>query len=163
MSEKLPKSKSVRRVLAALQDAGLDARPIEMPDDTRTAAAAAATVGCTEDQIAKSIIFWGAESDRGILFVTAGGRQVDKTRAAELAGEALGRADAAQVRAQTGFAIGGVAPVGHVTPPRVFFDRHLLAFDRVWAAAGTPRHVFEIAPQTLVEITGGLVADFSVR
>jgi len=132
-------SKSLKRVTAALQAAGTAHLPQEVGQAT-TAQMAADLVGCSVDQIAKSIIFRGEESGAAILFVTAGGNQVDTTRASALAGEALGKADAALIRAQTGFAIGGVAPIGHLTAPRAFFDPRLLAFEQVWAAAGTPRH-----------------------
>ena len=81
-----------------------------------------------------------------MLFLTAGGNRVDADKAAALAGEPLGKADAALIRAQTGFAIGGVAPVGHLNPIRAFLDPRLTEFDVVWAAAGTPRHVFPMDP-----------------
>ena len=154
-------SKSLKRVRAALQAAGLATEPLEMGSETRTAAQAAATAGCAIDQIAKSIIFQGADSGRIVLFITAGGRQVDPVRAATLAGEPLARADAAAVRAQTGFAIGGVAPVGHLTPVRAFLDPTLLGFETVWAAAGTPRHIFAAAPADLLRMSGAEVADFA--
>lgn len=154
-------SKSLARVRAALEQAGETARIIEMADSTRTAIEAAVAAGCHVDQIAKSIIFRGEASGHVVLFVTAGGRQVDPVRASALAGEALGRADAALIRAETGFAIGGVAPLGHLRPPRAFFDRHLLDHAQVWAAAGTPRHIFAIAPDRLAALAGATVADFA--
>ena len=154
-------SKSLARVRAALEQTGDAVRIVEMADSTRTAAEAAAAAGCHVDQIAKSIIFRGEASGHVVLFVTAGGRQVDPARASALAGEELGRADAALIRAETGFAIGGVAPLGHLRPPRAFFDRHLLSFGQVWAAAGTPRHIFAIAPDRLAELAGATVADFA--
>ena len=153
-------SKSLKRVIAALAEGGSPATPLEMPDDTRTAAQAAAAAGCTIDQIAKSIIFCGEHSGAAILFITAGGNQVDQSRASELAQEPLTRADAALVRAQTGFAIGGVSPIGHLTPIRSFFDPRLLDFDVIWAAAGTPRHIFSIDPKRLITLSGATVADF---
>ncbi|MDJ1008732.1 MAG: YbaK/EbsC family protein [Paracoccaceae bacterium] len=156
-------SKSLRRVTRALADAGLDIVPVEMAEGTRTAADAARAIGCDIDQIAKSIVFHGVRSDEVVLFLTAGGHRVDPGRAAALAGEPLERADAGQVRAQTGFAIGGVAPVGLVRPLRTWFDARLLDFGDVWPAAGTPRHVFAIAPQKLVELTGAEVSDFSSK
>jgi prolyl-tRNA editing enzyme YbaK/EbsC (Cys-tRNA(Pro) deacylase) len=154
-------SKSLARVTSALAAAGLDVRPVEMPSETRTAAQAAAAAGCTLDQIAKSIILQGRSSGRLHLFLAAGGNLVVTERAAALAGEALDRADADTVRRETGFAIGGVAPVGHLTPLPVHADPRLLDFDIVWAAAGTPRHVFAIAPGDLVRITGATVAPFA--
>ncbi|MFO6463163.1 YbaK/EbsC family protein [Jannaschia sp. KMU-145] len=152
-------SKSLRRVTAALDAAGLDARPVEMSDQTRTAAEAAAAVGCELDQIAKSILF--GQGDGCALFLTAGGNQVDPDRAATLAGGVLTRADAATVRRVTGFAIGGVSPVGLISEVPIWMDARLLAFGTVWAAAGTPRHIFPVAPADLQRITGAKVAEFT--
>ncbi|MBD3677048.1 MAG: YbaK/EbsC family protein [Rhodobacteraceae bacterium] len=154
-------SKSLKRVRRALEDAGLEPNILEMEAETRTAAQAAEAAGCELDQIAKSIIFRGETSGAAILFLTAGGNQVDATKAADLAGEPLGKADAALVRAQTGFAIGGVAPVGHLSPIRAFLDPRLMEFDTVWAAAGTPRHIFEISPKTLETLTSATLAEFT--
>lgn len=151
-------SKSLNRVLRALHQADLNIEPTEL-GDCRTAAEAAASVGCDLDQIAKSIIF-GTGSGCA-LFLTAGGNQVDPVRASDLAGTALTRADAGVVRKVTGFAIGGVSPLGHLTPSPVWMDARLMDFDVVWAAAGTPRHVFPIAPATLARLTGATVADFT--
>ena len=153
-------SKSTARVRAALQAAGLDPQ-IRETALARTAADAAAAVGCTVDQIAKSIVFRGQTSGAALLFLTAGGNRVAEAKASALAGEPLGKADAALVRAQTGFAIGGVAPVGHLSPIRAFLDPRLLDFDLVWAAAGTPHHVFPIAPTDLLRISGAQAADFT--
>ncbi len=155
-------SKSLKRVSQALIDAGLDCQPLEMGAETRTAQQAAEAAGCHLDQIAKSIIFVGLTSGRAILFLTAGGNQVDADKASAAAGEALGRADAAIVRDQTGFAIGGVSPVGHLSPIRAFLDPRLREFDQIWAAAGTPRHIFPVSPSDLLRITGATVADFTV-
>lgn len=155
-------SKSLKRVERSLQEAGLEAQIFEMPGSTRTAAEAAAEAGCTVDQIAKSIIFRGKESSEALLFVTAGGNQVSAEKASAVAGEALGKADAGLIRAQTGFAIGGVAPIGHITPIRAWFDPRLLAFDQVFAAAGTPRHIFAIAPEILRALSGAELAEFTL-
>ncbi|MCV6594593.1 MAG: YbaK/EbsC family protein [Silicimonas sp.] len=154
-------SKSLKRVKAALEAAGLTADVLEMPGETRTAADAAREAGCAIDQIAKSIIFRGEESGAVVLFITAGGNQVDPVRASKVAGEPLGRADANFVRQTTGFAIGGVSPIGHLTPPHVFFDPRLGDFDLVYAAAGTPRHIFPIPPADLERISGATRADFT--
>ncbi|WP_179379567.1 YbaK/EbsC family protein [Jannaschia marina] len=151
-------SKSLKRVTRALAEAGIETTPREL-GDCRTAAEAAASVGCALDQIAKSIIF-GA-GDGCALFLTAGGNQVDAARASALAGTDLTRADAGVVRRVTGFAIGGVAPIGHLTPSPVWMDPRLLDFETVWAAAGTPRHVFPIDPRVLHRITGATLADFT--
>ncbi|MEL7459842.1 MAG: YbaK/EbsC family protein [Pseudomonadota bacterium] len=153
-------SKSLKRVTRALADAGFDITPSEMAEGTRTAADAAAAIDCEIDQIAKSIIF-ATSPDEVVLFITAGGRQVDVTRAAALVGAGLTRADAAQIRAQTGFAIGGVSPIGLTAPVRSWFDRRLLDFAEVWPAAGTPRHVFAIDPRDLQALTQAQVADFT--
>ncbi len=153
-------SKSVSRVKAALTAAGIAPEVREMTETTRTAAEAAGAAGCELDQIAKSILFRGERSGRLFLFITAGGNQVCPTKAAALAGEPLGKADAAQIRAETGFVIGGVAPIGHLTPLQGFFDPRLTAFSIIWAAAGTPRHIFAIAPDALIWISGAREADF---
>lgn len=154
-------SKSLKRVKTALEEAGLSSEVVEMSDGTRTAADAARACGCEIDQIAKSIIFRGESSGHVVLFLTAGGNQVDVAKASALAGEALGKADAKLIRAETGFAIGGVSPVGLTNPVRAFFDARLLEFDDVWAAAGTPRHVFPAAPQELIRICGAQPGDFT--
>jgi len=154
-------SKSLKRVRAALEEAGVAVEIKEMSEGTRTAAEAAAAAGCEIDQIAKSIIFAGAESGGLFLFITAGGNQVDPVKASALAGEELIRADAGEVRKMTGFAIGGVSPVGHLTAPTTFFDKRLSDFDVVWAAAGTPRHIFAICPTVLCNITNTEHTDFT--
>ncbi|TCM86055.1 YbaK/EbsC family protein [Rhodovulum steppense] len=154
-------SKSLKRVRAALEAAGLSADIREL-GQTRTAQEAADAVGCALDQIAKSIIFRGERSGEAILFLTAGGNRVCDAKASALAGEPLGKADAELIRAQTGFAIGGVAPVGHLTPIRAFLDPRLLEFGTVWAAAGTPRHVFALDPHVLPALTGARLADFTL-
>lgn len=152
-------SKSLARVRRALEEAGLPAEIVEMPDSTRTAEEAAAAAGCGLDQIVKSIVFQGA-SGSIFLFLTAGGNRVDAAAASALAGEKLGRADADTVRAVTGFAIGGVAPLGHLTPVPVFWDPRLSQFDAVWAAAGTPRHIFRAEPAALKAAAGAREAKF---
>ncbi|MGC9419239.1 MAG: YbaK/EbsC family protein [Rhodovulum sp.] len=154
-------SKSLKRVQRALEEAGL-AVDIRALGQTRTAEDAAAAIGCALDQIAKSIIFRGEISGAAILFLTAGGNRVCNLKASALAGERLAKADAALIRAQTGFAIGGVAPVGHLTPIRAFLDPRLLEFDTVWAAAGTPRHVFALDPHVLPGLTGARPAAFTL-
>ncbi|AUH64594.1 YbaK/EbsC family protein [Paracoccus zhejiangensis] len=154
-------SKSLARVKAALEAAGAPVEVLEMTESTRTAEEAARAAGCTVDQIAKSIIFRGEETGHVVLFLTAGGNRVDPAKATVVAGQPLGKADADLIRAETGFAIGGVAPVGHLNPVSAYFDPRLSSFDRVWAAAGTPRHIFAIDPGTLLSITGAEIADFT--
>ncbi|WP_420398245.1 YbaK/EbsC family protein [Nioella sp.] len=154
-------SKSLKRVVRALQEAGLAADVMEMDGSTRTAAEAADQAGCEIDQICKSVIFRGEDSGAALLFITAGGNQVDAAKASALAGEPLGKADAALIRAQTGFAIGGVAPVGHLNPIRAWFDPRLSDFSQVYAAAGTPRHIVPVAPADLLRLTEAVMADFT--
>ena len=154
-------SKSLKRVGEALAAAELQVRILEMASETRTAAQAADAAGCVLDQIAKSIIFRGETSGHVVLFLTAGGNRVDPVKASDVAGQVLGKADAGLVRAETGFAIGGVAPLGHATPIASYFDPRLLEFDEVWAAAGTPRHIFAVDPRALLRVTGAALADFT--
>ena len=153
-------SKSLKRVRKALEEAAIETEIVETPL-ARTALDAATALGCGVDQIAKSIIFRGETSGEAVLFLTAGGNQVDLDKASDLIGEPLGKADAALVRAQTGFAIGGVSPIGHLNPIRSFFDPKLAEFDVIWAAAGTPHHVFRSKPTELKEISGCQPADFT--
>lgn len=155
-------SKSLKRVRACLEGAGYDP-DIRETALARTALDAANALDCAVDQIAKSIILRGEVSRSALLFITAGSNQVDLEIAASLAGEPLGKADAALIRAQTGFAIGGVSPVGHLTPPRAWFDPRLFDFDVIWAAAGTPRHVFGMQPDKICEISGAQAADFTAQ
>src|ERR1700736_3537703 len=146
-----------QRVQAALRAAGVDARIEEFPASTRTAREAAATVGTSVGQIVKSLVFVSGNSP--VLALVSGVNQLDTQRLAALTGAAIGKADADAVRRATGYAIGGVPPIGFPAPIPTFIDRDLLQYDVVWAAAGTPRHVFPIAPQDLVRITSGRVAD----
>lgn len=154
-------SKSLKRVKAALEAGGVATEVLEMAAGTRTAEDAARAVGCEVDQIAKSIIFRGEDDGKVVLFLTAGGNRVDPDKASALAGEPLGKADADTIRAQTGFAIGGVAPVGHIAPVRAFIDHRLFDFAEVWAAAGTPRHVFRISAAEIQRLSGAIPADFT--
>ena len=131
---------------------------MEFDASTRTAADAASAIGCTVPQIAKSLIFWTVQSDRSILVVASGANRVDEKLVERLVGEPIGRADAEFVRAATGFTIGGVPPIGHTTTPIVLIDESLLAFEEIWAAAGTPNAVFKLTPDKLISLTGGRVA-----
>jgi prolyl-tRNA editing enzyme YbaK/EbsC (Cys-tRNA(Pro) deacylase) len=154
-------SKSLRRVVKTLEEAGIEARVLAMDTETRTAEQAAAAAGCTLDQIVKSIVFRGEITGGVTLFLTAGGNRVDPVKAADVAGEPLGRADALLVRERTGFAIGGVSPVGHPAPIPTFWDPRLSDFAVIYAAAGTPRHIFSVAPGALQRFTGARTADFT--
>jgi len=154
-------SKSLARVRQALADLDLSAEVLN-PGPSRTAQAAAEACGCALDQIAKSLIFQTGSGEI-LLFLTAGGNRLHEAKAAALAGETLQRADAATVRAATGFAIGGVAPIGHLgAAPRIFADPRLLDFETVYAAAGTPDHVIAAAPAALFAACAAQTADFIV-
>jgi prolyl-tRNA editing enzyme YbaK/EbsC (Cys-tRNA(Pro) deacylase) len=148
---------AAERVSAALRALGVEAEVIVLADSARTAAQAAAACGVGVGQIVKSLVFVAGEEP--ILVLVSGANQADERRLAELSGGPVRRADADLVRGTTGFAIGGVPPVGHAKTLRVFIDRDLLAFDRVIAAAGTPHAVFPITPAELCRVTGGAVAD----
>ena len=154
-------SKSRKRVEEALRAAGLRAGIREMAGDCATAEAAAATLGVEVDRIAKSVLLAGSETGTMYLFLTAGTNAVDPDAAARLAGEPLVRPGAARIRAETGFAIGGVAPLGHLCPVRAFQDPRLWDFATIWAAAGTPRHVFEAEPEALRAAIGAMRAAFT--
>ncbi len=147
------------RVQAALTAAGVAARIEEFPSSTRTAQEAAAAVGSSVGQIVKSLVFLAG--DAPVLALVSGANQLDTARLAALTGTAIGKADADAVRQATSYSIGGVPPTGFPEPIPTFIDRDLLQYDLVWAAAGTPRHVFPIAPQDLVRITGGRVTELA--
>jgi prolyl-tRNA editing enzyme YbaK/EbsC (Cys-tRNA(Pro) deacylase) len=149
-----PLPESARRVEAAAATLGLKIEIRNMPQSTRTAADAAAACGCAVAQIVKSLIFRGAASNAPILLLVSGQNRVDEPLVGRTIGEALARADAAFVRHATGFAIGGIPPFGHASPIPTYIDEHLLSFDVVWAAAGTPSAVFSVSPQTLASATG---------
>ena len=148
---------SVERVRAALVAAGHADSVQAFPEGTRSAADAAAAVGCAVAQIAKSIIFRAGE--RAVLVIASGANRVDMGKVAAATGLQVKRADGNWVRDVTGFAIGGVAPLGHLTSPVVLVDQDLQAYDRVWAAAGSPMHVFATTPAELLRISGGTMAD----
>ncbi|WP_375265138.1 YbaK/EbsC family protein [Planktotalea sp.] len=153
-------SKSLKRVRAALLAHELDDTIVETGQAT-TAQMAADEIGCEVDQIVKSILFIGETSGECILFLTVGGNQVDPDKAAKLAGEPLVKANAAAIRAQTGFAIGGVSPLGHLKTPRAFFDPKLMTFAEIWGAAGTPRHVFSAPPAQIQRFSSAQISEFT--
>ncbi|MDF1726810.1 MAG: YbaK/EbsC family protein [Sulfitobacter sp.] len=146
--------KSTRRVAAAIEAAGLDCEIVTMPDSVRTAADAARAVDCAVGQIAKSMIFEGEQSGALRLLVVSGAHDVPLDRAADLFGEPLARADPNRVRKETGFAIGGVAPIGHLSEIETWMDQALMQYPVVWAAGGAPHALFAILPQDLARITG---------
>jgi Cys-tRNA(Pro) deacylase len=153
-------STATERVAQALAAAGLSPRILEFPQGTRTAEDAARAIGTTLGQIVKSLVL--VADGRPVLALVSGKNRVDAAKLARAARAArVTRADADLVRAATGFAIGGVPPVGHLKPLETFVDEDLLAYDVVYAAAGTPTAIFPIAPPDLVRVTGGRVADLA--
>jgi len=138
------------RVAAALAAAGIEPELREFPQGTRTAADAAAAIGCQVGQICKSLVFRIGPDGAPLLVITSGSNRVDEARVGALVGGTLGKADADFVREHTGYAIGGVPPLGHAAPLATIFDEDLLRYDVVWAAAGTPMSVFPVAPAVLV-------------
>ncbi len=149
--------RSTDRVRAAAEAAGLTLQVREMPQSTRTAEDAAAACSTSVAQIVKSLIFRKAESGNPVLILVSGVNRVDQEAMKAVIGEKLARMDANDVRALTGFAIGGVAPLGSLTPLATFMDNDLMAFDTVWAAAGAPNAVFEVSPKLLAEATGAQI------
>jgi prolyl-tRNA editing enzyme YbaK/EbsC (Cys-tRNA(Pro) deacylase) len=150
-------SDSVERVRAALLAHGHADTIALFPDGTRTAQDAANAVGCGVAQIVKSIVLRAGE--RVVLVLTSGANRVDVAKISAAIGQPVKPADGRWVRDVTGFAIGGVAPIGHLSPPRVFIDTDLMALDPVWAAAGSPRHVFRTNAADLARMTKGAIAD----
>ena len=150
---------SAAKVQQALRDHGLSAVVVEMPASTRTAKEAAAAIGCSVGQIAKSLVFRGVTTGNAILVIASGTNRVNEARFAAVACEPIERATPEFVRDATGYAIGGVPPVGHEQGLPVFMDRDLLRYEQIWAAAGTPFAVFAIAPSDLQRVTGAGIVD----
>jgi prolyl-tRNA editing enzyme YbaK/EbsC (Cys-tRNA(Pro) deacylase) len=150
---------SALKVQAAL---GPDFQVVEFEASTRTSEDAAAAVGCTVAEIAKSLVFRSA-SGRPVLVIASGANRVDEKKVRALLGEKIERADADFVRVMTGYAIGGVPPIGHAVVPVVLIDNDLQRFPAVWAAAGTPNAVFKVAPADLVRLTQGRLAEVARR
>jgi Cys-tRNA(Pro) deacylase len=155
MSEKL--KSSALRVQEALQDNGLTCEIVQMQDTTRTAEDAARAVGCVVGQIVKSLVFEGRQSHRPVLVVTSGANRVNEKAIGQKLAESIKMAKPEFVREMTGFAIGGVPPVGHRHPLKIFIDEDLLQYEEIWAAAGTPHAVFKLTPEELKTITSGEV------
>lgn len=147
----------MHRVERAAAELGLGIE-VRRLGNSRTAEDAARACGCGVGQIVKSLVFRGGDSGALVLLLVSGANRVDMELAAEAAGEPLVRATADEVRARTGFAIGGVAPIGHVESPRICIDRDLMRFATVWAAAGAPDAVFAVAPADLARATGAAPA-----
>ena len=150
-------SRSAQRVRDALAARGAPCEVFELPASTRTADDAAAAVGCSVAQIAKSIVFRTVRGRKPVLVIASGANRVNESKIAAYLGEAIEKADADFVRAQTGFAIGGVPPVGHAQPITTIVDEDLLVLGEVWAAAGTPNAVFKLAAANLPALTVGAV------
>jgi prolyl-tRNA editing enzyme YbaK/EbsC (Cys-tRNA(Pro) deacylase) len=150
---------AVERVRAALAASGMEAAIVALPDAARTARAAAEAIGCEVAQIANSLVFRGERTGAALLVMTSGANRVDTARVAAIVGEPIGKADATFVRAATGFAIGGVAPVGHASPVRTLIDRDLFRHAEIWAAGGHPHTVFRLTPEALERLTGGAVVE----
>jgi prolyl-tRNA editing enzyme YbaK/EbsC (Cys-tRNA(Pro) deacylase) len=150
-------SPSARRVQEALQSLGFSYDVVELPDTTRSARDAASAIGCRVEQIAKSIVFKTAKSERAVLVIASGPNRVNEKTIAVYLSEPVGKADADFVRTNTGFSIGGVPPVGHGKKLLTFMDEDLLIFEEIWAAAGTPHAVFRLSPSDLVKMTDARV------
>ena len=147
------------RTSQLLRDAGIDTQVVEFEQPTRTSADAAAAIGCSIAEIAKSIVFRGTSSGQAVIVVASGDNRVSETKVAEQVGEPLARADGDFVRAATGYAIGGVAPIGHTQPVKLLLDEDLRRFEKIWAAGGTPFSVFPLRPDQLRSVTGAGWAD----
>jgi len=148
------KHPNAMRTWQLLRDAGIDTRVVEFEQPTRTSADAAAAIGCSVAEIAKSIVFRGQKSGRAIIVVASGDNRISEAKVAESVGEPLLRADGDFVRTATGYAIGGVAPIGHSQPVTLLLDEDLRRFQTIWAAAGTPFSVFPLSPDQLRALTG---------
>ena len=153
---------TAQRTQALLDDSGIDAQVVEFEQSTRTSAEAAAAIGCSVAEIAKTIVFRAKQSGQAVLVVASGDNRVSEAKVKRLVGETLGRADADFVRSATGYAIGGVAPLGHAQPVRILIDADLQRFARIWAAAGTPFSVFPLTPDALARLTGAPWSDIRV-
>jgi len=150
-------SPTAQRIQDLLVSLGYDYTVIEHAESTRTALEAAERAGCELGQIVKSLIFKGRQSGRPILVLTSGANRVNEKRIREYAGEGIGKADADFVRAVTGYAIGGVPPLGHAQEMETFLDEDFLQYETVWAAAGTPNAIFELKTSDLQKMTDGKV------
>jgi prolyl-tRNA editing enzyme YbaK/EbsC (Cys-tRNA(Pro) deacylase) len=155
MSNLSPSAQKIQDQLKAL---GYDYTVIEHAESTRTAQEAADRAGCELGQIVKSLIFKGKDSGKPILVLTSGANRVDEKRISQYASEPISRADADFVRAVTGFAIGGVPPVGHIQKMETYIDEDFLQYPTIWAAAGTPNAIFELKTEDLQKMTNGTIA-----
>ena len=152
-----PLSASAQKVQDALGALGFSNPVQELPQTTRTSAEAAQAIGCSVDQIAKTLVFRGKNTQKAVLIIASGINRVNEKKMVEYLGEAIERPDADFVRQKTGFVIGGVAPVGHAEKLEILIDEDLLRFEEIWAAAGNPYAVFKLLPSELVKMTSGRV------
>jgi len=150
---------TAQRIQQLLSETGVVTQVVEFEQPTRTSVEAAAAIGCSIAEIAKSILFQGKQSGQAIMVVASGDNRVSEKKVGALVGEKLGRADADFVRSATGYAIGGVAPLGHAQPLRILLDMDLQRFTTIWAAAGTPFSVFPLTPTELARLTGAAWSD----
>lgn len=150
-------SPSAQKVQDTLSSLGFSYQVQELPDTTRTSAEAAQAVGCRVEQIAKTLVFRGRKTQKAVLIIASGTNRVNEKKMIEYLAEPVEKPDADFVRQRTGFAIGGVAPVGHADKLEILIDEDLLKMDEIWAAAGTPHAVFKLMPADLVKMTGGRV------
>lgn len=148
---------NVHRVREALAQQGLTPRVVELEQTARSAADAAQALGCRVEQIVKSLVFRGGRTGQPVLVLASGVNRVDERKISDLVSEPVEKADAGFVREKTGFSIGGVPPVGHVEDPATFVDEDLLGEEEIWASAGHTHVVFGLAPEELLQITGGKV------
>lgn len=152
-----PLSPSPQKVQEALKALGFTNQVLELQSTTRTSAEAAQAIGCRVEQIAKSIVFRGKQTDKPILVIASGPNRVNEKRIEEFISEPLGKADADYVRKHAGFVIGGVPPIGHQEKLEIFIDEDLLKYEEIWAAAGSANAVFNLTPSDLIKMTGGRV------
>ena len=153
---------SAQRVARLLRECGHEKPVVMLPQTDKTSSEAAAGLGCSVAQIAKSILFRRRDDDAPVLVVASGANRVDEEKVAQHVGD-IARADAKFVREKTGYAIGGVCPIGHLTPPVTLIDSDLLQLESLWAAAGHPHAVFNLSPQELIAMTGAPVVDVALR
>ncbi len=151
------------RTQQLLVEAGINTQVVEFELPTRTSAEAATAVGCAIAEIAKSVVFRAKTSGQAVVVVASGDNRVCEEKVAKLVGEKLGRANADFVRESTGYAIGGVSPLGHANPVKMILDADLQAFATVWAAGGTPFSVFPLTPNELEKLTGANWADIRLE
>jgi prolyl-tRNA editing enzyme YbaK/EbsC (Cys-tRNA(Pro) deacylase) len=159
MSKEL--SSNAQKMQYILKTLGFSSHVVELPDSTRTAREAAKAVGCRVEQIVKSLVFKGQHTNKPLLVVASGANRVNEQRLSQLAGEPVEKADADFVRQRTGFAVGGVPPIGHTERLETFIDEDLLQYEELWASAGTPYAVFRLTPAELKTMTGGKVVSIT--